>query len=135
MPRRPSAPSKQSDSPGLAAPGVTNPPSDAAIPTINGWDVMAFKPLRQVMAIKDPEERRAVALERLEAIQRMAANRRRPIGNQGVDIADPDGSTIIKAEEIIQRLLNITPVKDDELPQTASSLSVFTSPPKLEAVR
>ena len=100
------------------------------------WEILAFKPLREVMAITDETERRLAALERLESIQKMAATRSRNVpdgkGNNRV-IYDPDGNTILKAEEIVQRLLAVEPAKP-AAPSTASALAAFDSPPKLELV-
>lgn len=100
------------------------PPAEAAIFT--PWDILAFRPLREIAAIADQEERRLAALDRLESIQRMAANRSRTI-RDGVVIYDPDGNTILKAEELVQRILSIDP--SPPKPMSAENLEPFERPP------
>lgn len=103
------------------------PSLDAATPALfTPWDILAFRPLREIAAIADPEERRLAALDRLESIQRMAANRSRTI-RDGVVIYDPDGNTILKAEELVQRILAIDP--SPPKPMSAETLEPFERAP------
>jgi len=104
--------------------------SDGAAPT--PWEALAFAPLRELAKIADPEERRLAALDRLESIQRVAANRARTVHNRVV--YDPDGNTILKAEEMVQRILAIDPTPPK--PASAETLAPFESAPRaLQAVK
>jgi hypothetical protein len=105
------------------------PPRDAAVPSpeLTPWDMLAFRPLREIAAIADPEERRLAALDRLSSIQKVAANRSRTVGRNQEIVYDPDGNTILKAEEIIQRLLAIDPAPP--IAPTAATLEPFERAP------
>lgn len=111
---------------------MTVPRAKAVTPEMSPWDVLDFKPLAQVIVIEDPVERRAEALKRLESIQKMAATRSR--NAKGRLIYDPDGNTIVKVEEIVQRLLSVEPAKA-AAPSTGSALSMFNDAPKLAVVK
>lgn len=97
-----------------------------AVVGLTPWDTLAFRPLREIASIADPEERRLAALDRLSAIQKMAANRERTI-HKGTKIYDPDGNTILKAEEMVQRILAIDPAPPK--PMSASVLEPFERAP------
>lgn len=96
---------------------------------ITPWDQMAFRPLRELAAIEDTQERRLAALDRLESIQRMAANRCRTVRGPGgaIPVYDPDGNTILKAEEMVQRILSIDPAPVK--PPSAETLEPFARAP------
>src|ERR1041384_3090380 len=90
---------------------------------LSPWDLMAFKPLREVAKIADPEERRLAALDRLLAIQKGGPQGARPRAGTVHNriVYDPDGNTLLKAEELVHSLLAIEPAKP-ALPDSESVL-------------
>ena len=86
-----------------------------------------FRSLRDIEAIEEPELRLAAALDRLDAISKLALDKSRvtPAGNR---IHDPDCHAAIKVEEVAHRLLSVEPRRRGVRPP---DLSVFEKPPAL----
>lgn len=89
-----------------------------------------FKSLRDIDAIEDPDLRLAAALDRLDAISKLALGRERTVGKDQHVIMDPDCNAACKVEEVAHRLLAIEPRK---LVPKAPQLGVFDRP--LQAVK
>lgn len=89
-----------------------------------------FLSLRDIDRIEDPELRLAAALDRLDAISRMALGRERTVGKDQHVILDPDCNAAVKVEEVAHRLLNVEPRR---IKARAPDLSAFNEP--LKAVK
>jgi hypothetical protein len=94
------------------APGDTpQSPETARVLTADERASPLFRSLRDIDTIEDDELRLAAALDRLDAISKMALGRVRTVGKDQREIIDPDCNAAVKVEEVAHRLLSIEPRK------------------------
>lgn len=90
-----------------------------------------FRSLRDIDAIEDPEERLQAALDRLDAISKLALGRER-VSKGGESILDPDCHAAVKVEEVAHRLLSI---EARRVRPRVPDLSAFAKPPALSLAK
>jgi hypothetical protein len=118
---KPRVPGVKAGSPLPAVPGSVLTQDEQSSPL--------FRSLREIDRIEDPELRLAAALDRLDAISKLALNRSR-LSSSGGTIVDPDCHAAIKVEEVAHRLLSVEPRRVKLKPP---DLAAFSEP--LKAVK
>lgn len=135
--RRPSPPLEQkAPSAAMAreapeATGFDSVPAPSATLTQDEKQSPLFRSLRDIDAIEDPEERLQAALDRLDAISKLALGRER-VSKGGEPILDPDCHAAVKVEEVAHRLLSI---EARRVKPRVPDLSAFSKPPALSLAK
>lgn len=131
--RRPSPPEQSPPLPPPVAAGEASVVSAAPSATLTQDEKQSplFRSLRDIDAIEDPEERLQAALDRLDAISKLALGRER-VSKGGESILDPDCHAAVKVEEVAHRLLSI---EARRVKPRAPDLSAFAKPPALSLAK